>query len=311
MSYQIDTSFDLFVEQLQPGDVLAYDTMTPQGGLIQFADRRNVSHVAIYVGDHKIVDASSRKPKDPNEKQRPVRHLVLRSQFPLQRDEGAQDTVTANRSLIALRHTAFEGTDRGLQAAKTALDMFENQRPGPDDDEWRFSPNDLLVLTLPVLVRSFETAYRHASFVGDMSTLICRTLGLLEVMFDPRRTDFRPGVTCSELVHRVLSHPDVGAPLTPGHDGRPSLRRYVERTRSWLERFRCQFDVAGYLDLLDWHASVDRRQQLVDVADLVLLTEPGYDDSDLVTPGDFLGYPELTPLRGYALPIRSESGVPQ
>ena len=30
MTYEIVTSLDAFIARLQPGDVLAYDTMTPQ-----------------------------------------------------------------------------------------------------------------------------------------------------------------------------------------------------------------------------------------------------------------------------------------
>jgi hypothetical protein len=314
MSYVIDTSLDAFSDRLRQGDVLAYDTMTPQGGLIQFADRRNVSHVSMYVGkheaEHMIVDASSRKPK-PGEVQRPIRHLALNSQFPLERDKGAIDTVTANRSLVALRHQGFvDSPELGERAAAIAKQIQECQRVSPGDDPWKFSPNDLLVLALPVLTRSFETAYRFAPFVGSAERLIKGMLRMLKWTFEPGDIDYRPGVTCSELAHRILTHKELGLELTAGSDGRQPLEAYVDETRRVLTGIadEDQPEAQAFLLALDWHASSERRAQL-GATELDLSVRSGeYDASDLVTPGDVWGFPELIPVAGYELPIRA--GVP-
>jgi hypothetical protein len=316
MTYVIDTSLDAFVSRLLPGDVLAYDTMTPQGGLIQFADRRNVSHVSMYVGEHMIVDASSRKP-EPGEVQKPIRHLRIETQFPLTRDRDRQgnvapDTVTANRSLIALRHSRFIASpELGRLAAEIAKRIHGLQRVDPNDTPWSFSPNDLLVLTLPVLTRSFETAYQYAPFVGSAKDLIRWMLRILRKILNPADQDYRQGVTCSELVHRILTHKDLQLPLSPGTDGRGAVTEYLGTTRALLEEIAAEGDpdAALLLGELDWRTSPERRvQQLGEIGGLDLQSG-GFDASDMVTPGDIWGFPELLPIGGYELPIRSVGPV--
>ena len=185
----------------------------------------------MYVGNGEFVDASSRPAE--NGEQRPIRHLRLDKQFPLPRDKGAADIVTANRSLVALRHSGLT-LDLGNRAAEIAKQVARDQRIGPDDDTWKFRPNDLLVRTPLVLRRSFETANKQSPFVNqnpDIADLIQALLVLLTAVFNPHETDYRSGVTCSELVHRILRK--LRLPLTPD-DGRPALSEYAPVVRELL-----------------------------------------------------------------------------
>lgn len=316
MAYRTATSLEAFVKLLKRGDVLCYDTLSPQGGLIQFADRRNVSHTSMYVGGGFVVDASSKPPEqvpgEPPPTQRPIRRQLLSDQFPLPTDKGATDLVSSNRSLVALRHQAFAASpDLGKKAAAVADRMFQHQRPGDTGDTWKFTPNDLLVLTPLVLTRSLETAYAHAPFLKDKKLLsvIKNALRLVRIISDPAKTDYKPGVTCSELVHRILRDPKLGLTLKAGTDGRPPLQSYVDRVRKLLKSSKADPALKNYLKLLDWQGSPERRAMLADVPG-VEIDAGNFDESDFITPGDIWAIEELVPFAGYTHPIRSADGKP-
>ena len=175
--------------------MLLFEKLHRVSGAIAFADLRPVSHAAIVVetgDDCRIVDATLRET--------PVAETSLAEVLRL-RTANARGTVPRVRSITALQVVAAGDPEVGAAIARQARRQVEGAR---------FAVFDLAALAPYAYLRSAGRSMAPG-LARALHGLVQAARGALTVVAPDL-----PGVTCSELVYRVLAGVEAdGRPLAP------------------------------------------------------------------------------------------------
>lgn len=264
---------DEFIELLQPGDVILYDTRSPIGGLVQWVDRAPVNHASIMLDQTQTLEAYL--PDKPQE-----RHVVLTSM----REMLGFDFHSA----IALRHV-----DVAREPA-LADGIVENIKRYLTRND-KFTTVDLILLGPAALRRSGYAADPHLPRLPMQLVMVALNAffraALRKVPEGPEQ------VFCSELVFRCLVEEATGLEVrilepitqqlvTPGDD---EVGPWGEATIS--EELVCWEELRAKVTA-----------PVADMSDVV-----GGVRADFVTPGDLWRSPDLQPVAHYLWPPRKKA----
>lgn len=262
-----------FVGLLQAGDVVLYDTRSPIGGLVQWADRAPVNHATIMLNQEYTLEAYL--PDHPDRE--PHVHLI-----------GIEEMLGFDfHSAVALRHVAV-AQDPGR--ARAIVRNIERYRARAD----KFTTVDLIMLGPAALRRSGYADDPHLPEL-PMQAVMWALNGFFRAAL--RRVPEGPEqVFCSELVYRCLMEDGTGLdvqildPITNDHVALDEgLGPWGEDTAS--EEAAC------------WQALRAKvTNPVLGMSELV-----GGVRADFVTPGDLWRSPDLRPVIHYQWPPRKKA----
>lgn len=166
---------DEFISRLRPGDVLVYDQLGLDAGLIQWGDRAAASHCALVLDQETLIEANRHTDEHP--------HAVRRKDL---RDDLVNTDADTTISVTALRLQAVDDAalTRVLEAA-TSL-----------DGSGEFSFLDIGFLTL--------SAFRRSYGQGLEETPFGRLLRWLARWCASHIPEDGATLTCSEFVYRCF-----------------------------------------------------------------------------------------------------------
>jgi hypothetical protein len=187
----LTSSPETFMKALAPGDLLLFDSLGFEAGLVQWADNAPVNHVSLVLDQDRLIEAN--KTHD-NPTAPAVRTIPMVGRL----------TYEDVRMVTALRH---EAVDLGVRDARAALEEARRQEGKGD-----FAYTDLAALAPWALRRS----YGH---LGKPDRILHTAVKLAMDTF--HRANSRPGsdggqvsVSCSEFVYLCYAKAGLD-PLTP------------------------------------------------------------------------------------------------
>ncbi|MCW2637531.1 MAG: hypothetical protein JWQ99_3898 [Blastococcus sp.] len=198
----VTSDADAFRNALLPGDVLVYDSLSFDGGLVQWGDRIPANHASLVLDSEQLIEANRKHP--PEDTRPAVRTELIEPRLRL---EGV-------RTVTALRHRRVAGdgvpVEPVLQRARRQL------------GQGVFAYAQIVALAPAAILRNYPTAAKDNGALGEAMTLALRLLNRalepLQGVPDENR------LTCSEYVYRCFD--DVGLSIDLQRrpllaDGRP------------------------------------------------------------------------------------------
>jgi hypothetical protein len=262
-----------FCKELRPCDVLVFDSLGFESGLVQWADKAPVNHASLVLDNNSLIEANQvdKKDVDPHE---PTPGAV--QQVPFEKRFVKQDVISAT----ALRHDALLGGDRPEAQAVLA-------RAREDLGQRKFAYLAIAALGPAALRRSYASD-------KDQGDTLTHSFGLLLFILDKilrnLTTYDRWSLSCSEFVYRCFDESNPRLPLTVTEP----LTFLAEAQPAWLTPEQDARERELY-QILDQHnatrASIGPRP-----AAITTFGAGSPVVADRVTPGDLWRCPELNPV---------------
>jgi hypothetical protein len=184
-----------FVNSLNKGDVLLFDSLHFASELIKLALNRPVNHSAIFVGDKRYADANERPPGQPTVCTNDIRSL-LRSR--------------SIRTVTALRHKEV------LAGRLDATSVIEQVNTFINAKDTTFSYMSLAILAVPQLSRIYKELVGDDGAVRRVMGTILETASA-SLMSAIAELGTASALTCSEFVYRCYSGADARLSIEFNH----------------------------------------------------------------------------------------------
>ncbi|MBA2558727.1 MAG: hypothetical protein H0V07_02380 [Propionibacteriales bacterium] len=296
-----------FVRNVQDGDVLLFDKLSPLNRLVQWGDNRPVGHAGIWYGDG-IYEATM-KPLPSGGTKDGVFHTPFSELMGL-RARDARGEVGLVRTVTAMRHPGM---------ARQALDRIKEYL-----EECRsagFGALDMLLLTPFALERSKAVGEGRLSAVMKGTIQACAYYAKKQAI-SPDAS--RQNVFCSQLVYRAYEHAglsiDISEALYERYHSRPHLTPFQRDGAAGLDED--EIEEIAVTALLDEYQEFFEQEVVSNPNGLALAPSPTDDQAapeplaglsfrrggspsertaralqlgDMVTPGDFWTSPSLKP----------------